>query len=85
MGQPCECQVQSENAGDDPVPSNWMGFSVRSHQYRYTVWLPAPGGNDSHVDWGASRDLPAAADLSATRFDELYDHAGDTSRGRVCH
>ena len=50
-----------------PVPSNWMGFSVRSRRYRYTVWLPAPGGNDSHIDWGASRR--GAASLSAMRFD----------------
>jgi len=50
-----------------PVPSNWMGFSVRSRRYRYTVWLPAPGGNDSHIDWGASRR--GAASLGAMRFD----------------
>ena len=75
-------QAEQPNAGDDPAPSNWMGFSVRSHQYRYTVWLPAPGGNDSHVDWAAAiRDLPSVANLRATRFDELYDHSGDTSHG----
>ena len=40
-----------------------------------TVWLPAPGGNDSHIDWTASR---GAASLSTTRFDELYNHEDDT-------
>jgi hypothetical protein len=64
----------------NPEPSNWMGFSVRSRWHRYTVWLPAPGGNDTHVDWGASRNLSAATSLAATRFDELYDHSGDTGR-----
>jgi hypothetical protein len=69
---------QTDLTEADPVPSNWMGFSVRSRWYRYTVWLPAPGGNDTHVDWSASRNLSAATPLKAARFDELYNHSGDT-------
>ena len=52
-----------------PMLMDWMGYSVRSHYSRFTVWLPAPGGNDSHVNWDASRVDSFHVD---GRFDELY-------------
>lgn len=53
-----------------PPPSNWMGYSVRTHDHRYTVWLPAGAeGNDSHVNWDATRANSFEVD---GRYEELY-------------
>ena len=45
--------------------STYMGFSVRSHQFRYTAWLPWP-------------DKSQEPDWSSEPFRELYDHHSDT-------
>lgn len=50
----------------------YMGYSVRSHQWRYTVWMPAaPNANDTSrpaliTDWSAT------ATSTPPRFTELY-------------
>ena len=47
--------------------STYMGFSVRSHQFRYTAWLPWP-------------DKSQEPDWSSEPFRELYDHHSDTGQ-----
>jgi len=44
--------------------SKHMGFTVRDHKFRYTVWLPWDG---STADWNAT----------GLKLEELYDHGTD--------
>lgn len=45
--------------------SDYMGFSVRDHEYRYTVWLPWDG--EEFADW----------DVKGLKLEELYAYAGN--------
>jgi len=64
-------------AGQKEKKQQYMGYSVRSHTWRYTVWMPVtPNENDTSrpaliTDWSAT------ATSTPPRFTELYDHRGD--------
>ena len=59
-------------SGSD-YPLQRMGFSVRDHAFRYTVWLPYD--HDAHrADWTATT---AATDGAPGKMEELYDHTDD--------
>lgn len=57
--------------------AEYMGFSVRTHDFRYTVWLPSLfNKNDPSIpaivpDWNATNTS------TPPRLVELYDHRGD--------
>ena len=54
-----------------------MGFSVRSHDWRYTVWVPAAVNKNDSSKPGLLADWAATATSARPRLDELYDHRGD--------
>ena len=65
----------SRGGGGTPEPYVWpnttmMGYSVRDQRWRFVVWLR---WNGTAADWTA--DVGTAG-----RFDELYDHGGDTGK-----
>ena len=65
----CPVHDQPLNSACNNVPREqipFMGFSVRTKLWRYTVWLPFDG-RKNRADWSNS----------TSKVDELYSHAGD--------
>ena len=72
-GRTYPCFSEGIESACNSVPRNitpFMGYTVRTDRWRYTVWIPFDGASN-RGKWSA-----AAANIS--RSQELYDHSGDT-------
>ena len=54
-----------------------MGYSVRSHEFRYTTWFPATQNEDDPTKPALITNWMATETSHPPRFSELYDHRGD--------
>ena len=60
-----EAAEAAEASAPKPKAKQWMGFSVRDAQWRYTTWVPF---NGTRADWGA-------AEKARPAIHELYNHS----------